>query len=667
MANLLDLEEEELKKALARDNLSQLVSGVKEDALGVGEVGLQLGGGLLGMLMQAPGAVYETLRGRGSEEQREKYPGLGKRRQTGLVRDAVDFLNYTPRTESGQDYSQTVGKVGGAIDKGMRYVSGAVPKALDFVPGEHPYASNLLDQSLYGAMSFLPPTRIVRGAKSAAKAGMGTVAGDMYLGRLQRAGKSGLDIPWYGGGKYVQIGMMPLEVAGSKLRNFFSPKSAYLSETSGLNPLTVKELKRLEGVMDSEKLSSAKHLESYNLSLEPRIEHYQSMTMTPELAARLATKDKSASFYLDKGMTRQSARKLANKDLKKKGTETAKIWKSKKDADAVIGTAWNEYFNEIAKIMATERTYNPGSARLARLEEGLVQHILPTSKNATFKEVMANPGIIRDVVGGGVLDEALMHVIPFIGKHLDVKGRNVNWVTKPLEGVSGAGVKDAAIGSRVSKSGIQQNAYSSMHEIWGELNKSGIPVTKDSILAKAAELNAMKKAADDGGKFGFHDIDSLRKNILEQDGFLSFGTASLTPDRLLATMNHRFVLDPQTGTGMLFNFDHYKLGGNKVLDKIADIGAKNRFVVLDTINFSMQKGSPKSLVIEPQPVGALLPDLGKGVSRKEVIREAVSKKMGDQPPASFRVRHGLETSYAPVTQGLLSQKQRKDQGLLGPY
>jgi len=638
------------------------------------------------MLVQAPGAVYDTLLGRGSEEQREKYPGLGEREQTDLVKDAVDFLTYTPKTEAGQEYSETVGEVGGAIDKGMRYLSGAVPKALDFVPGEHPYASNLWDQTLYGAMSVLPPTRIARGMTSAAKAGMGTVAGDMYLGRLQRAGKSGLDIPWYGGGKYAQIGMMPLEVAGSKLKNFLTPKSAYLSETYGLNPLTVKELKRLEGVMDSEKLSSAKHLESFNKALEPRIEYYQSMAMTPELATRLATKDKSASFYMDKGMTRQSARKLANKELKAEGTETGNIWSSKKQADSVIETAWNEYFNEISKIMATERTYNPGSARLKRLEEGLVQHILPTSRNATFKEVMDNPGIIRDVVGGVIPDAALMHVIPFIGKHLDVKGKNVNWVTKPLEGGSGAGVKSAAIASRVGKpregwkshlpdwspmaakidkkTGIQQNAYSSLHEIWGELNSSRTPITKDSLLAKAEELNAMKRAAGDGGKIGFHDINSLRRNILEQDGFISFGTSALTPDRLLATMNHRFVIDPKTGTGMLLNYDHYKLGGNKVLDKIADIGAKNRFVVLDTVNFSMKKGAPKSSVIEPQPVGRLLPDLDKGVSKRGVIREEMSKKFSDEPPTSFKVRHGLETAYTPVMQGLLAEDKRKRRGLL---
>ena len=633
---------------------------VSNTLTGVGEVGLQLGGGLLGMLVQAPGAVYDTLLGRGSEEQREKYPGLGEREQTDLVKDAVAFLTYTPKTEAGQEYSETVGEVGGAIDKGMRYLSGAVPEALDFVPGEHPYASNLWDQTLYGAMSVLPPTRIARGMTSAAKAGMGTVAGDMYLGRLQRAGKSGLDIPWYGGGKYAQIGMMPLEVAGSKLKNFLSPKSAYLSETYGLNPLTVKELKRLEGVMDSEKLSSAKHLESFNRSLEPRIEYYQSMAMNPELATRLATKDKSASFYMDKGMTRQSARKLANKELKAEGTETGNIWSSKKQSDSVIETAWNEYFNEISKIMATERTYNPGSARLKRLEEGLVQHILPTSRNATFKEVMDNPGIIRDVVGGGILDEALMHVIPFIGKHLDVKGKNVNWVTKPLEGGSGAGVKSAAIASRIDKkTGRQKNAYTSIHSIWNELNKSRTPITKESILAKAEELNARKM---ESGETGFHNIESLRNNILEQDGFISFGTASLTPDRLLATMNHRFVLDPQTGTGMLLNYDHYKLGGNKVLDKIADIGAKKRFVVLDTVNFSMKKGAPKSSIIEPQPVGRLLPDLDEGVSRRGVVREEMSKKFSATPPTSFRVGRGLETAYTPVMQGLLSQKKKR--GLL---
>ena len=618
----------------ARENRRELLKGLLGGAAGMGEVGLQMGGGLLGALVQAPGAIYDTLLGRGNEEQRKKYPGLGVREQTGFVKDAADFLNYNPRTKSGQQYSKVVGDVGGAVDKGMRFLSGGVPRLLDAVPGEHPYASNLWDQATYGAMSLLPPTRIARGVKSATKSGMGTIAGDMYLGRLQRAGQSGLDIPWYGGGKYVQIGMMPLEVAGSKLKNFFSPKSSYLSETTGFNPLTVKELKRLENVMDSQKLSSVKNAAAFNKSLEPRIKHYQ-----------------------DQGVSRQEARKLANIDLKKRDTETGRVWQAKKNADKVVVTAWNEYFNEIAKIMATERTYNPGGARLKKLEEGLVQHILPTSKTATFKEVLDNPKIIGDVVGGEILNEALMHVIPSIGKNLDVKGKNVNWVTKPLEGSAGLGSRASAIASRIDeRTGLQKNAYTSIHSIWDELNKSGTPVTKQSILSKAEELNAKRVQR---GEQPIHNVKDLRGNILEQDGFVSFGTSSLTPDRLLATMNHRFVLDQQTGTGMLFNFDHYKLGGNKFLDKVADIGAKNRFVVLDTVNFSIKKDAPRSSIIEPQPVGKLLPDLPEGVSRKDAVRRVMAEKFSAEPPPSYRARHAAEGAYTPLMQGALAEDRKR--------
>lgn len=623
-----------MSNSYTRENRRELLEGLLEGAAGMGEVGLQMGGGLLAALVQAPGAIYDTVLGRGNEEQRKKYPGLGVRKQTGVVRDAADFLSYTPRTTSGQQYSKVVGDVGGAVDKGMRFLSGGVPRLLDAVPGEHPYAANLWDQATYGAISLLPPTRIARGVKSATKSGMGTIAGDMYLGRLQRAGQSGLDIPWYGGGKYVQIGMMPLEVAGSKLKNFFSPKSAYLSETTGFNPLTVKELKRLENVMDSQKLSSVKNLELFNQALEPRITHYQSQ-----------------------GISRQESRKLANSDLKRKDTETGRIWQAKKDADKVVETAWNEYFNEISKIIATERTYNPGGARLKKLEEGLVQHILPTSKTATFKEVVDNPKIIGDVVGGKIPNEALAHVIPSIGKHLDVSKKNVNWVTKPLEGVAGLGSRASAIASRLDKkTGMQKNAYTSIHSIWDELGKSGKRITKESILSKAEELNAKKVKR---GEQPIHDVKSLRANILEQDGLISFGTSSLTPDRLLATMNHRFVLDPETGTGMLFNFDHYKLGGNKFLDKVADIGAKNRFVVLDTVNFSIKKGSPKSSIIEPQPVGKLLPDIPEGASRKDTIRRVMSEKLSAKPPRSYVARHAAEGAYTPLVQGALAEDRKR--------
>ena len=49
----------------------KLKYGLIEDALGVGELGLQMGGGLLGALVELPGVAYDTLAGRGSTEMQE--------------------------------------------------------------------------------------------------------------------------------------------------------------------------------------------------------------------------------------------------------------------------------------------------------------------------------------------------------------------------------------------------------------------------------------------------------------------------------------------------------------------------------------------------------------------------------------------------------------------
>ena len=102
-----------------------------------------------------------------------------------------------------------------------------------------------------------------------------------------------------------------------------------------------------------------------------------------------------------------------------------------------------------AKVMATERMYSPNSKRLQNLEEGLVQQIFPTSKIASFDDVLKNPQLLP--IGGDIEPKALGHVVPFIGKHLDVKGRNIHWVTKPLEGAEGAGTRASAIEGQQEK------------------------------------------------------------------------------------------------------------------------------------------------------------------------------------------------------------------------
>ena len=92
--------------------------------------------------------------------------------------------------------------------------------------------------------------------------------------------------------------------------------------------------------------------------------------------------------------------------------------------------------------------------------------------------------------------------------------------------------------------------------------ESGSKETKVQNATEENLTNALLKVTRDEQKViyfleghGENRIDSTEneghqtaKKNLEQDGFISFGTSALTPDRLLATMNHRFVLDPQTGT-----------------------------------------------------------------------------------------------------------------------
>ena len=585
----------------------KLKYGLIEDALGVGELGLQMGGGLLGALVELPGVAYDTLAGRGSPEMQEKYPGLGERQQWDVTKDLVNLLSYEPRTEAGQHYSQAAGEIGGVIDEGLRAASGAIPNALDFVPGEWPYASHLLDQSLYGIASTISPTKAVRGLKGAAERGMGGMAGDLYLARMKRAeaegdGGGGLDIPWYQGGKYAQVAQMPLEVAKSALTKVFAPKAAYLSETYGLGPITAKELGRLEGVMDQSKLNSAKYLEAFNTKLIPRIEYYQSQ-----------------------GMTRRDARKRANKELKV--GEGKELWESKKEADKVIKTAWNEYFNEIAKVMATERMYSPDSKRLKNLEEGLLQQIFPTSKIASFDDVLKNPQLLP--IGGDIDSKALGHVVPFIGNHLDVKGKNIHWVTKPLEGAEGAGTRASAIASRLDKDGLNTNAYYAVHQAFPRIT---LPLTKAKILKAVEEI-------------GGHNLKTLEKTLVEKDGYISFGTTSLTPDRLLATMNHRFVIDPNTGSGVLVNYDHYQLGANRILDAVAKLGQKNRFVVMDTMNFKLAKDAPESLTIRPVPTSRLMPE---GRMDRDVVIESMRKKLDDRPSDAFTLGRGAEALHSSI-------------------
>ena len=169
-----------------------------------GEVVLQMLGGLGGSIVGFPGSVLETIMGRGSPEQMEKYPGLKSYitdvPHTSGQLGALAAEKLAPRSELGQQYAESVGKGGAKLDELLRTVSGAIPSALEGVPGEHPYLANLADQLAYTGLSVVSPTRFARGATSAAKGGFYPAAMAPKLMRADYYGE-GFDIPWYGGGK----------------------------------------------------------------------------------------------------------------------------------------------------------------------------------------------------------------------------------------------------------------------------------------------------------------------------------------------------------------------------------------------------------------------------------------------------------------------------------
>ena len=156
----------------------QMVQGASESAMdalvGVGEVGLSVASGLAGVVAGLPGSTGEVLAGRGTEEQREKYPGLAPTPEDTLlptVGEMAEKWTYQPRTETGQQYAENVGKVMEPVDKWLRQASGFIPGIVEKVPGDSRLGSGIMnaaDQAIYTALNVMSPTR---GAGTAAMLG----------------------------------------------------------------------------------------------------------------------------------------------------------------------------------------------------------------------------------------------------------------------------------------------------------------------------------------------------------------------------------------------------------------------------------------------------------------------------------------------------------------
>ena len=582
-----------------------------------GEVVLQMLGGLGGSIVGFPGSVLETIMGRGSPEQMEKYPGLKSYitdvPHTSGQLGALAAEKLAPRSELGQQYAESVGKGGAKLDELLRTVSGAIPSALEGVPGEHPYLANLADQLAYTGLSVVSPTRFARGATSAAKGGFYPAAMAPKLMRADYYGE-GFDIPWYGGGKAgraFQQTKMVGEFFGSKIANFLRPKSAFLSETKGISNTARIELKKLERRMDEFKGGNSKQI------------------------------------YAPTGRTRKQMYDMSVKD----------------------------YVDQWANIMGQAKIYRPDHPLFKNLDQDLIRNIFPASKTAKMVDAEANPQIIGEGVLNSIIpDGVIKHILSDMQVKLKTGGEDIEFIRKPLEPYTGGkNVRQRAQESKLdNRDGIhyQQNAFSSLvgTDIMGFkdgilqiLKEDGIPITKDNIIAKAIELNKNYTGTKINWK---HDVALLEREVQRGDGYLSFGNQSRTADRLLATMHHRWVFDPNTGQALMFNFDHLRFGsGMGFMDKIVNLGAKNRFVVVEPYKANMIEnilGKKAGVPTEWELTSAteMMPKPPKGTPRVDVVRAAGKKLLEDEPSRAYKAGRYTESyGYPAATIGTRNENR----------
>jgi len=538
-------------------------------ALGFGEILISMLTGLVSGVRGLPWEVGAMATGRPTgEEMAEKY-GLERSEGYGFMKAAES--GYVPRTYEGQVAGKLLMPVAGAVDEGIRWAAGLPPYLTSWMPGDWPQISHAAEQATYGFLNMINPLKGLRGLNNLRKGGLNKLMGsDVYLTRMQRAGQGGLSIPWYRGGKHLQLAKMVPEAIISKFLNL-NPKNAYLSEVFNIKPLIAREFKRLEEVMAAEKSGS-------------------------------------------------------------------KEW----------NRAYNEYLNEAAKVIINIKSTDPTSPIIKNLEKSLEGHIFPTSFSSRYLDVVNNPQILSDLTKSTLPTEMLDHIIPRLKTHTK-EGVETLWLTKPLMPASGHAVRASAAASKLEK-GIQINPLKMVDRAWESIWKRNpdAAITKDLLLKEMRDMNAS------GGKAAKFDIDLAERRIVETDNYISVGPhTSLTPDRLLAHMNHTRVFDKGTGKGVQWNTDWYRPGtGVEAVDAALEFGSKKIPVIIDITNISIPKTVVKAGDVDFNvvPVGQLLPKIPKGKKRNEMIIEEINAMM-DSADYGWMTKRGAETASYPAVRG----------------
>ena len=564
---------------------------------GASEVGLSVLTGLAGVAAGLPGSAIQTALGRGTEEQQEKYPGLGAIPEDTLlptVGEMAEKWTYQPRTETGQQYAENVGEFMAPVDKALRAVSGFAPGIAEKVPGDSRLGSgvlNAVDQAIYTALNVMSPTKgagtgLMLGAKGAQAAMRGVGAKNLDLvtptaqaiekapiikrynqinhamgqliTRKQLAGLqpgvvqgSSANVGgWYSGAKLGHLKEMAKTAAWNVGRKMTDNQDAWLRAHYGITANVYKELERLGRVMDrADQQAKAKG------------------------GAKNLYKDEDGSNVL------------------KEGTEKPMT------VQQVRSEAANQYHAQIAYNRSVLEKYKPGDPRIERLAGGeLDKYLTPKHKQTSIDRLKSDPSIIKDLLGRNIDDDVVSnHIASKISSDMRLKGNNVHISTKPFFFASAANAlakpktgtglpQPSLLGRTIVRDGRKIKVSNKTHAFYAHglrnfvAKSQGQPITKQSVIDHFKELN--KHIPDPKNRY---DIEYVRKSVVDDGDWISISQWALTDDTLLATIPMRVIINKNNPKmGYYVMYDQMKQGsGIPILEDLLDAGSDTNRIYLD--------------------------------------------------------------------------------------
>ena len=676
MANILDLEEEELKKALARDNLSQLISGVKEDVLGVlggtAETARFLPQALGSVIMAAPEAGAAALDW--SDRPEWLAPSMTPWTKKGKGVEGMPFWNREqgadqfnkamsryaapqPKTEPGKASTKVLGDAVGLIDwpfaefgRGVEGMTGS--------PG--------LGEGAYWLSSILPG--ILRPITAAIKKGI--IAPISTEAKLLRQG-------WYSGnplGRAQHYVRMPAEMVARKTLSTVGPQAAY-DAARGFSSATTSAMRSIQRKIDNPvpgaDIPKLKRGYVNEVAKELSMRRQYGLEIPPDLA--LAGKGIFPNEIMVTG------RQLLD------NPQTLSELTGMQITDEVAGHITPHIVREFNAI---ERGLPLNLAHKVESLESTGKMMTISLRGKHYRPVLKNDHLInpswpaRKTKTGTRKDKA---GTPFRAKISDqpMYAMQEAWdslMTKRSKGqfpnrrftaedfLSEIDELNLAIKAKYQK---DLDLYNSGKRI--NFKGEEVPLSrskKDGSITSAAPdpPTFWNKPPGMGDKF---------RQLTDKDGLISWGYEGLTGDQLLGHVRLRTVLDPATGRMFQIGMDQLALGAGKGwLNKITEPGMKNQFISI-TPNYSSFKGE----LLTKHGVNRIThgdsalgtrgkADIGmgyediqkaaalhKGPTQAQILKDAVRVS---GPEVSIQTAKGLEAVDR-------KRKQPPRLGLLGPY